>query len=253
MHSARHFVSPARQSRGTAVRPVSDQVLEQSRVELTAIEDKEAFRQKAARILLVAGLHLGLLAWIAHTDYVPDEVDSPVRLDVRTIAMPSADPATTSNIAEEAQRQAHIVEPAIPRIKEPLLHIQARRPSPLKQAVSDRLNTSAPDTAFSLPAQSMQNAQDGASTTEESAVTKGSASSATGTSGATSGATSAVRFDADYLKNPAPEYPSASRRMREEGTVHLDVNVTVDGKAGELRIRKSSGYARLDEAALDTV
>lgn len=46
-----------------------------------------------------------------------------------------------------------------------------------------------------------------------------------------------------------PEYPSASRRMEEEGTVHLRFLVGVDGKVLQAEIEKSSGYKRLDEAA----
>lgn len=61
------------------------------------------------------------------------------------------------------------------------------------------------------------------------------------------------RFNADYLNNPAPGYPPASRRMREEGTVVLRVRVDAEGRAAEVTLRESSGYPRLDERALDTV
>ena len=46
-----------------------------------------------------------------------------------------------------------------------------------------------------------------------------------------------------------PEYPSASRRLEEEGTVSLRFLVGVDGKVMQSEIEKSSGYRRLDEAA----
>lgn len=46
-----------------------------------------------------------------------------------------------------------------------------------------------------------------------------------------------------------PEYPSASKRMEEEGTVQLKFLVGVDGKVLESAIEKSSGFRRLDEAA----
>lgn len=60
-------------------------------------------------------------------------------------------------------------------------------------------------------------------------------------------------FSADQLNNPGPRYPSASRRAHEEGTVLLKVLVSSDGHARELAIATSSGFARLDDAALDTV
>ncbi|WP_265949242.1 energy transducer TonB [Dechloromonas sp. A34] len=62
-----------------------------------------------------------------------------------------------------------------------------------------------------------------------------------------------ARFDADYLKNPAPAYPPLSRRMGEEGKVILRVSVTPQGSADSVEIKTSSGSSRLDEAAQKTV
>ena len=57
------------------------------------------------------------------------------------------------------------------------------------------------------------------------------------------------RFDADYLRNPAPAYPPLSRRAREEGTVLLRVQVAADGHALDVVVERSSGFERLDHAA----
>jgi protein TonB len=46
-----------------------------------------------------------------------------------------------------------------------------------------------------------------------------------------------------------PEYPAAAKRLGEEGVVTLRFLVGIDGKVIESAIQKSSGYARLDEAA----
>jgi len=59
--------------------------------------------------------------------------------------------------------------------------------------------------------------------------------------------------DADYLNNPPPVYPRMSRRMGEQGTVLVRVLISAEGRVEQAEIRTSSGYARLDEAALDTV
>ena len=64
---------------------------------------------------------------------------------------------------------------------------------------------------------------------------------------------SQARFDADYLKNPAPSYPPLSRRMGEEGKVILRVLVNPQGTADSVDIKTSSGSVRLDEAAQKTV
>jgi len=58
-----------------------------------------------------------------------------------------------------------------------------------------------------------------------------------------------ARFDADYLHNPKPVYPAASRRLGEEGRVLLRVRVSAQGLPLSVDIRQSSGSPRLDEAA----
>jgi periplasmic protein TonB len=59
--------------------------------------------------------------------------------------------------------------------------------------------------------------------------------------------------DADYLHNPAPEYPRASFRLGEEGLVVVRVLIGPDGRAQDAQVGKSSGYPRLDQAAVNTV
>ena len=60
----------------------------------------------------------------------------------------------------------------------------------------------------------------------------------------------AARFDADYLRNPSPIYPQQSKRLKEEGTVQLLVLVSEHGDPQSVQVRTSSGFDRLDEAAL---
>ena len=62
-----------------------------------------------------------------------------------------------------------------------------------------------------------------------------------------------ARGDAAYLRNPAPSYPLLSRRLGERGRVLLSVLVQADGSAMSVKIETGSGYARLDQAARETV
>ena len=59
--------------------------------------------------------------------------------------------------------------------------------------------------------------------------------------------------DAQYLQNPKPSYPAISKRLGEQGKVMVRVMIGVDGKALRAEISQSSGYERLDQAALNTV
>lgn len=59
--------------------------------------------------------------------------------------------------------------------------------------------------------------------------------------------------DAAYLHNPKPSYPLIAQRRGWEGTTLLEVRVSAAGKPLNVRIKKSSGYHALDDAALQTV
>lgn len=61
------------------------------------------------------------------------------------------------------------------------------------------------------------------------------------------------RFDAAYLNNPLPAYPTLSKRMNEQGRVELRVHVLPSGLPDQVEIHKSSTHPRLDNAALEAV
>lgn len=58
---------------------------------------------------------------------------------------------------------------------------------------------------------------------------------------------------AQGLQNRAPKYPQLSRKKKEQGTVLLKLLVKTDGTVGTISVLKSSGYSRLDQAALQAV
>lgn len=57
----------------------------------------------------------------------------------------------------------------------------------------------------------------------------------------------------EYLEPPAPVYPRMSRRLNEAGLVVVRVFVDVDGLPRQVQVLQSSGFARLDEAAVEGV
>ncbi|MGS5086654.1 energy transducer TonB [Hydrogenophaga sp. A37] len=59
--------------------------------------------------------------------------------------------------------------------------------------------------------------------------------------------------DAAHLNNPRPTYPPLSHRLGETGKVELRALIETDGHPSQVLLSKSSGYNRLDQAALITV
>ncbi|MGH8809433.1 MAG: energy transducer TonB [Noviherbaspirillum sp.] len=57
----------------------------------------------------------------------------------------------------------------------------------------------------------------------------------------------------EYLQAPQPEYPAMSRRLSEEGKAVLRVLVNEKGRPERVDVQKTSGSARLDEAARQAV
>jgi len=63
----------------------------------------------------------------------------------------------------------------------------------------------------------------------------------------------AVAQDLKTSNRVEPTYPSASRRAGEEGTVRLKVLVDGKGRPKDVAVATSSGFARLDQAAIEAV
>lgn len=61
------------------------------------------------------------------------------------------------------------------------------------------------------------------------------------------------KFGAAYLNNPAPVYPPMARRLGEQGRVLLKVLVSESGNAEKVQLENSSGYNKLDQAAIEAV
>ncbi|HEY1283093.1 MAG TPA: TonB family protein [Steroidobacteraceae bacterium] len=62
-----------------------------------------------------------------------------------------------------------------------------------------------------------------------------------------------VISDVAYLDPPRPLYPAESRRSGEQGLVVLRVLVDESGHVAKIEVERSSGFARLDDAARKAV
>lgn len=169
--------------------------------------------------LLVVGLHLGVLAAVMLTSSSPKppEITQPTIQGVIVMAQP-----------EVVQPPPEPLPPPPPEKKpEP-----KPTPKPLPKAPPSERAVQAPEPEPAPPP-----------TVEKPAEPKP----------AQPAAIVPPREDAGQISNPAPVYPSLSRRLREEGTVVLEILIKANGSVSEIKLKTSSGFKRLDEAAIKAV
>lgn len=190
-------------------------------------------RLTGATVVLVLHVAAGLgLAALAHKQ-ISQIAPHPIRIEMVSAAQEEAPTPPAVPDAPLKPAPAAVAPRPVQRTSTPAL-IQTETPAPA--------NT----TAFTAPAPSPE---------PPAAVQPETAAPAAPAKAAASGAESiqAPRFDADYLHNPAPAYPRASRDLGEEGRVLLRVQVNEEGRALQVLVDASSGYARLDRAAREAV
>ena len=203
---------------------------------------------------VVLAMHAGLLVLLVASRTAPVSLmQAPLMVEFFTAPKPvevaappagKATPPTRSASAKPAAQRATTV-----------------RTPPLVRPVAPALETTtgsdpAPDNAPVVAAPAPAAAPASAASGSEGGASGNGGNGANGAGSAAGGGetgSSGARFDADYLKNPAPPYPPQSRRFGEEGRTLLRVFVTADGSAQQVEIRTSSGSSRLDDSAQRTV
>lgn len=188
-------------------------------------------------LALIVGIHLALLAGaMIGLGGAEAPVTPPAVMGVLVAPQPPATPVPQETLPATPQRQ-------MPRAAQ---RPKAPAPPPLSNAPSsERAPTAPPAEPGKLAqAESMPARMQGAASPSPAPAPE----PATGPAAVTP-----PRTDAAHLDNPAPQYPTVSRRFGEEGRVLFDVYILPDGRVGEIKLRRSSGHARLDEAALDAV
>ncbi len=213
-------------------------------------------RRHASVLVAVLVAHaLGLWALLAG---LSDPPELPVPGEVVTTALLLPEPASAAAAAAPARPAAAKPQPARPQAK-PAQQPPTAQPLPTPSAPARSQSPAALPAAVPTQAPSAQapaGASSPAAPASQAAAAPASAATGSATAAATSPAPARVELpssSADYLNNPRPAYPGLSKRLGEEGKVVLRVLIEADGSASKAEIRSSSGYDRLDQAALQTV
>jgi periplasmic protein TonB len=179
---------------------------------------------------------------------VPERIEKPVTRTVPPAPVPVA--RMTPPMPVEHQRPPEPVTPPQPAMPEPPPSAPpvAAAPTPApNEAPPTPAAPAATTTAISTPSS-------GAPTVAAAAPSTAAAPAARPTNeGPPAGPIVPPRFDADYFQNEAPTYPPQSKRLGEEGKVVLVVQVSADGAPLSVSLKNSSGWPRLDQAALTAV
>lgn len=195
-----------------------------------------AHRSPAALMLIVLA-HLGLVAALASSHSISLPMPpTPLVMNVLHIAMspPKVPPKVEPKPPVTPTALTAPTTPTTPTLAHPapakLTPVPPTSASPMAAPELAKLEPSAPTTSVSAPAPATPPAP------VQSVA-----------------APTPPRFDADYFDNPAPNYPPISRRNREAGRVLLHVLVEASGLPAKVEVRTSSGFERLDKAAIAAV
>ncbi|CAK0765656.1 periplasmic protein TonB [Gammaproteobacteria bacterium] len=233
-------------------------------IEVRFITGSEGGRARTEHSQLPQGIQsLGSSLPIAQSVDPPQPtVATPQIVDPPTLAVPLALPAAQA-VPITQSRKLIIPKKEISK-KVPSKTMSIRKANPIPQMIHP-MPTQAPprltttNKASDLPTYTRSEIGiDGGNKISTSTTARNMASSGGMDTGNTTGSesdstVSEAKFHADYLNNPRPVYPLTSRRMGEEGTVILKVQVGENGSALQVMLKSSSGSPRLDQSALDTV
>jgi len=203
-----------------------------------ASRDKPDFSSKAL-FLVVAGHMLVLGGLLLSNSMAPDEASKPEAAAMMVSLVSDPAPEATPEVVEIIPEPKRIPEPK-PVIKKPEPVQKVVKPEPVPQPVEPVAVAEAAPALATEPTAAPVSAP--VVTQQEPPVVE-----------EVKEVIEPPKFGAAYLHNPAPRYPSLSRRIGEEGRVLLRVLVAASGAAESVEIEAGSGSARLDQAAMDAV
>ncbi|EIF33071.1 TonB family protein [Burkholderia sp. Ch1-1] len=195
----------------------------------------------------VVAAHVGLLAWVSATRD---------RTLERTVEAPAI-------VAMLLRNEPEVAAPAVPAPAAVVAAPQAAQPPARSKLPPPRLKAPRSSIAPALgmpatPTPSRDTARSPEPTTPPVAATPSPAAPATNTPATAAEHTapasttpkSVSHVDCDI---PKPDYPDVSKRRNESGTAIVRFVVGLSGHIETAQLQKSSGYPRLDDAALSAV
>lgn len=148
---------------------------------------------------------------------------------------------------------SQFIEPPAPKVNTPPPPAPPLLPAQVKKTLSKVPTVAAPQPLAIADSTPSPNAPTGVTTPQPVPAPIAAPVAAAPAAPAAPSAVQLPSSDADYLQNPKPPYPPVSRRLNEQGKTTVRVLIGPDGQPQRAEIARSSGFERLDQAAISTV
>lgn len=205
-----------------------------------------ALKQRAIIIGAVLALHAAAIWALQHGMSKPSAEPQiiPAEVIAQFIAPPAPEPPAPAPAAPPT--------PQLPKPQQPKPQPPKPAPKPVQKAPPLPKAIADPTPAPDAPTGTLESES---APVADTAPPAPAAPAQAAPAAAPSGAPEVVlpSSNAAYLNNPRPSYPSISRRMGEQGKVMLRVLVSTDGRPEQIELKESSGFDRLDKAAMAAV
>ena len=188
-------------------------------------------------LLVLRAMQTDVLHRVAQA-LVPAEIVVEIKAEPRAVHAPESASTSPSGHAPEPSRQA--APQSSPGARDKTQDVQVIQHGELS-AATQQSPPSSPTTAPST-------------TTIGPGTAASTPATAPHASATAPGATLSVELpskDAAYLNNPKPPYPKRSWQLHEQGKVVVRVWIGTDGQASQASVTSSSGFERLDLAAVN--
>ncbi len=196
-------------------------------------------------MLLVVALHAAVIAWMVVSETPP-------------LVLPTPEPMTVSLITLPAKKQETPAPEVVPIIqKQPVKTVTKPKETPVKSIerpapVVDRIVETTSDQPR-FEASTQPSAPPLEAPVAAAPIKPVPAAAATPKPEPAEEKEEPPKFGVAYLNNPRPDYPRLSQRAGEEGKVLMKVLVSAEGLPESVEVIKTSGFERLDKAAVTAV
>jgi protein TonB len=210
-----------------------------------------AMNRNVTIVISVIALHVAVL-WAVQTGLLrrvaEAVVPAEILVEIMAPAAPVASPQPMQQPQPTAQPKAAVAKPPQPTPPPKPAPAQAATAQPAPSPLAITPSATAPEPSAAAPTAVA------AAPTAASANTGSNANAPTAsTSPPAPSKVELPSSSADYLNNPKAPYPALSKRLGEQGSVVIRVWIGTDGLASQPSLKTSSGFDRLDRAALNAV